>query len=124
MARVQRGLSDYIRDVLGTAIPGNPSVGSSGALTMTTPTSITLDSEIRGTNGSKEKALPEKRWGKNKKTNVTKETCFVDMAKDACRRIGEQGLQVDTLMVIDLRSVRSIVSKSDVSTRYSAFGQD
>lgn len=46
------------------------------------------------------------------------------MAKDACRRIGEQGLQVDRLMVIDLRSVRSIVSKSDVSTRYSAFGQD
>ena len=124
VARVQRGLSDYIRDVLGTAIPGNPSVGSSGALTMTTPTSITLDSEIRGTNGSIEKALPEKRWGKNKKTNVTKETCFVDMAKDACRRIGEQGLQVDTLMVIDLRSVRSIVSKSDVSTRYSALGQD
>ena len=123
VARVQRGLSDYIRDVLGTAIPGNPSVGSSGALTLTIPTSTILDSEICESNGSKEKALSEKRWGKNKKTNVTKETCFVDMAKDACRRIGEQGLQVDTLMVIDLRSVRSIVSKNDLSTRHSASGQ-
>ena len=115
VARVQRALSDYIRDALGTAIPGNPLLESEGALmtmtmTPTTSTPATSNQEIRRTNGSAGKAVMEKRWGKNNKTNATKEMCFIDMAKDACQRIGDEGLQVDTLMVIDLRSVRSIVS--------------
>jgi hypothetical protein len=120
VARVQRGLSDYIRDVLGTAIPGNPSVGFGGALMPTMPTSTMSDSEIRETRGPRGEAAPEKRWEKNRDANATKEMCFVDMAKDACERIGKQGLQVDTLMVIDLRSVRSIVSRSSLLRRWNA----
>jgi hypothetical protein len=120
VGRMQRALSDYIQDALGAEVPGSSLKGSSRTMKAITPnltSSGTIGNDVPARKIGQ--AAPQGESGKDKKAYKPGETGLTEMAEDACRRLVKQGLKVDTLMVIDMRSVTSIVSRiCALSARY------